>query len=126
MDEILKAIDEINQRASAATDGPCEVIRFDSDGGAINYQVETHTGEKHVILGWHSDLDNPKAKKDAEFDAHSRTDIPRLTKALRLAVEELEFIKSGCLVPPDGGQPKLEDAIKTASDALAEIEKVLK
>jgi hypothetical protein len=52
--------------------------------------------------------------------------IPRLTKALRLAVVELDFIKTGCLVPPDGGQPKLEDAVKAADEIIAEIEKVLK
>lgn len=32
--------------------------------------------------------------------------------------EALEFIAGGCLVPPDGGSPRLEDAIATASLAL--------
>lgn len=32
--------------------------------------------------------------------------------------EALDFIASGCLVPPDGGTPNFDDAIKCASEAL--------
>lgn len=32
--------------------------------------------------------------------------------------EALEFIRSGCLAPPDGGSPCLDDAISAARAAL--------
>lgn len=36
-------------------------------------------------------------------------------------VEALKFISTGCLVPPDGGCPKLEDAVETAEATLKEL-----
>jgi hypothetical protein len=39
------------------------------------------------------------------------TEIERLKGALA-------FIANGCLVPPDGGSPKLEDAVTAAKEAL--------
>lgn len=35
-------------------------------------------------------------------------------------VEALKFIAGGCLVPPDGGSPTLQDAIEAAEKALAQ------
>jgi hypothetical protein len=46
---------------------------------------------------------------------------PQQSEALAIAVEALEFISDGCLVPPDGGSPRLTDAIQTACEALAKI-----
>jgi hypothetical protein len=46
------------------------------------------------------------------------------TMLLKLA-EALEFIAGGCLVPPDGGSPCLDDAIIAASDELAKFDKFL-
>jgi chromosome segregation ATPase len=47
----------------------------------------------------------------------------RAQDALRAEVERLretlKFIASGCLVPPDGGEPRFEDAIDAAREALA-------
>ncbi len=39
--------------------------------------------------------------------------------------EALEFIASGCLVPPDGGSPKPEDASDTAKDVLAKARELV-
>jgi len=48
----------------------------------------------------------------AALTAYKQTeDNKRLRKAL-------EFIASGCLVPPDGGSPTLEDAVERAQQAL--------
>lgn len=81
---------EIELRCDKATPGPCEVVRFDNEGGSISYQVETQIGPNHKILGWHDDLQNPKARHDAEFEARARTDIPALCKEVRRLRSELD------------------------------------
>jgi hypothetical protein len=118
MNTINKLLAKIEARAQRATPGPCEVVRFDNVSGSIAFQVEYQTADEHTILGWHNDLRNPRARFEAEFEAHARTDIPRLLKALRLALPILEE------------QAHAENTAflyqRYASEALAEIERTLR
>lgn len=41
--------------------------------------------------------------------------------ALNEIEEELKFIANGCLVPPDGGSPTLDDAVRAAKQALTQL-----
>ena len=77
MSKLEKYLKEVKERCSAATEGPCEVIRFDNENGYISYQVETVLSNyrEHECVSWHSELTDPKAKANAEFDAHARTDV---------------------------------------------------
>lgn len=67
--------------------------------------------------------------KDAEMGAAKRNNIKLFEefKVLESRIEKLrdalEFIKSGCLVPPDGGSPDLMDAVNSAKEALANDDK---
>lgn len=42
-------------------------------------------------------------------------------ESFRTVCEALQEIKAGCLVPPDGGQPNLSDAIEIATEALKKV-----
>jgi hypothetical protein len=53
--------------------------------------------------------------------ANLHDDIEALRAKLECAREVFDFIAGGCLVPPDGGQPSLGDAIGAAGKALREI-----
>jgi len=48
--------------------------------------------------------------------------IDELQNKLKVAEEALEFMKQGCLVPPDGGSPDIPDYINCATEALKKIE----
>jgi hypothetical protein len=49
-----------------------------------------------------------------------------IVQAMLVAADALEFIKSGCLVPPDGGTVHFEqDAIKAATEALVKARTLL-
>lgn len=72
-----------------------------------------------VEMALSSDMD-----KDAAFISRSRTALPLLVEMLEVAIGALEHIKEGCLVLPDGGSPRPEDAIEAAHDAISAIEKL--
>jgi hypothetical protein len=59
----------------------------------------------------------------AENDYHkAMAKIKTLSEQNEKLREGLEFIASGCLVPPDGGTPNFEDAIEAARNTLKETE----
>lgn len=96
---------QVKERAENATDGPCEVVRFDNDDGSISWQVETHISadQDHRIIGWYSEHgDNPRIRHDAIFDAHSRTDIPKLLQIIevyRSALDHYSKLQDWDLLP---------------------------
>lgn len=89
-DETKAFVEACEQRASMATSGPIDIHRYDNDGGDIRYQlqqspsapVKDADGCCQVITDF-SDLDNPKARNDAEFYAHARTDLPQALRIIR-------------------------------------------
>lgn len=48
--------------------------------------------------------------------------IDELQNKLKVAEEALEFMKQGCLVPPDGVSPDIPDYINCSTEALKKIE----
>lgn len=84
MTKLEAYIKEVKERCDTATKGPCEVIRFDNENSYISYQVETvlSNDREHQCISWHSELTDPKAKANAEFDAHARTDVPVLLEII--------------------------------------------
>lgn len=53
-------------------------------------------------------------------EAKHREEMERLQAACTRYREALEWIAGGCLVPPDGGSPRLDDAIDVAAEALSD------
>lgn len=109
-----------------ATKAPLEVVRFDNEGGYISYQVETRISKSHVILGWYSDLDNPKAKADATLAAHAPSDLATALSALEVAWEALDRIKNARVNNPNqemGDLLLFKHAV--SEEAQAEINRLL-
>jgi len=80
---ISTILSEIEARADAATKGPWSKGR-DARGSYNLYE-----------MNFNSDVTSPAAQmasEDADFCAASRTDVPRLTAALRKAVNTLEVM----------------------------------
>jgi len=94
----VSALDDIRQRAEAATEGPWDYgTGYSADG---ERQVTTKADKAEFLALSLNDTsgplwlvdntevipavtgDGPKAKANAEFIAHARTDIPRLLGAL--------------------------------------------
>lgn len=74
-------------------------------------------------------LDRPISANDVHVIEHSAYQsaldkIASLEKMIELSEKALEFISSGCLVPPDGGSPKFEDAINSANEAREQIKQM--
>lgn len=64
--------------------------------------------------------DEARAERDncrMNFNALQAAHRERHEELARLR-EALEWIADGCLVPPDGGSPRLEDAVDAAREAL--------
>lgn len=94
---ISDRLGQIEARADAATEGP--------------WKIETHYGMSQsrrrqiVVPGWMTPIavlgqENPYGDPDAEFIAHSRTDVPALLAALRAVLAECEELDE---VPEDSG-----------------------
>lgn len=83
LDEELAAIEE---RASKATPGPWDYYAAQccpDMGGVMN---SSNTKCLKAVVGQR--YDHPASIEDAEFIASTRTDVPRLVAALRLAIEQ--------------------------------------
>ena len=61
-------------------------------------------------------------EKNLFIEKSQRILVASLQKQLAIAVEALDWIGGGCLVPPDGGTPYLEDAVDSAREALEKIQ----
>lgn len=74
-------ITEIRSRADKATEGPFDVHRYDNDSGLISYQLQqtVDDGRDALVLCAFDDEENPRAARDADFYAHARADVHRLT-----------------------------------------------
>lgn len=87
LDEELAAIEE---RASKATPGPWDYYAAQccpDMGGVMN---SSNTKCLKAVVGQR--YDHPASIEDAAFIAASRTDVPRLVAALRLAMAEHEYL----------------------------------
>lgn len=59
---------------------------------------------------------------DGSTDIKDKEEVHVIEKsAFDKVVEALKFIANGCLVPPDGGSPCIDDAIKEARQILKEL-----
>lgn len=104
----MSQLDDIQRRADAATEGPWRAGRgATSDGSEF---VHTHEqkaaflalslndGEPHLWLVDNGAVipaatgDGPKARANAEFIAHARTDVPALLALVREQAAELETV----------------------------------
>ena len=90
----MNRLDEIEARANAATEGPWEwegEAKAEWEIGA-NSLVPSRRPDDPVLYGYGYDASGIEVKTpaDAEFIAHSRTDVPDMAAALR-AVLNLHF-----------------------------------
>jgi len=106
-------LDEIEARASAATEGPWEVGGMDSGHSAFEMSIWVTTGNGDSICDMDGQVralnvapPNDDGLADAEFIAHAREDVPTLVAALR-AVEA---------VHRRYGLYELEDSCEDTSD----------
>ena len=91
--QILDVLDEIKERCKKATEGPWSVVDCGDEGSA---SVVSDAGNTII----HSDYRRStqyglEIGSDADLIAHSRTDLPKLERALRVAVEGLSRIERG-------------------------------
>lgn len=106
----MKALDEIEARASKATPGPwtaCRMVHADTGepmtpediGEYVRGCVEMGPRDDFLFLSGEKDDgpadvahvgNGPTSPENAQFLAHAREDVPRLAKALRLAIDHLE------------------------------------
>lgn len=120
-------LDAIKSRSEKATSGPWTDMFI---GGPFNPRVDIYTvgreGSHHIEVKVKDEFVQSGfyKKGDAKFIAHSRQDIPLLLALVENYREALEFSKSGCLVPPDGGQPTIQDHIDNAAQALKKGEEM--
>lgn len=96
---IEQTLDEMQARCDKVTaNGPYRVVEYGFDGTYSVVQDGMQVARINTF-----DPFSPIAKGHAEFIAHSRTDIPRLVAALRVAVDGL----SGRCVNRIGGEDNL-------------------
>lgn len=80
---ISDRLDQIEQRAKGATEGPWEVLG-DEDYG---YEVHGQREPSSIPGVWRpTEVCGPGQERNAEFIAHARTDVPALVAALRAVV----------------------------------------
>lgn len=76
--------------ASKATEGPYYVERIDHDHGEIAYEIND---KHHLVAFREGNFEQPlKAKFNAEFYAHARTDVPKLAQIILKASSDLRSI----------------------------------
>lgn len=108
MTDLTKLLNEIEERADAATEGPgkinhhpCRTLdnveliaesfrsslmaSIEYDGGHDYYWIETDSGLKIGEFG-----NGPTSEANAVFWGEARTDVPRLVEALRVAIDAYE------------------------------------
>lgn len=104
-DQITSILDEIEKRADAATEAPWIDCPLDRN---CNAWVRN---EESVICRITFAVD-PDAEGNKQFITNARTDVPRLAKALRVAVEAMKSV--------DG-----DNVEAVAEAALAAIQSIL-
>lgn len=67
---------------------------------------------------------NEMLMRCAENCGSLRDKVAKLEAANKVLREALDFISKGCLVPPDGGSPYLQDAIEEAQKALKAADEI--
>lgn len=83
-----KDLEEIKARAENATDGPWECGTDEGDHGnhpCVDFFPGGHKNSRATLP-----LDAGMLDEDAEFIAHSRTDIPRLVETIETLVRILQ------------------------------------
>lgn len=70
---------------------------------------------------------NPKqrAHRDSLVSTIRQALTPQSSADLGRVRELLQFSANGCLVPPDGGSPTIQDHIDTAKEALRILDEVI-
>ena len=74
-------LDEIEKRLEAATHGPWLVNRRDQDWGDVDFVVED---ERMRAIAFCQEFAIPTCKLNAEFIAHSPTDIAKLIETVKV------------------------------------------
>jgi hypothetical protein len=128
--EIEAWIKTCEERCEKATESPWEVEDYRDAGDwrstGIVWQKNLYGGLGHRICQVNCDKLSSVSPKEqisefetnAEFISHSRTDLPKALKALKLAVEALEYYQKTF--------PKLEGIARISREALAAINEVIK
>jgi hypothetical protein len=115
-----KWIEEIEQRAKAATPGEWELDIFDTrEWGVIARRIISHDGAPVVS----SDDEFYANQENFDFILSARTDIPRLLAALKIATEALEEMQKAPYSDSDL-RSLLEWVNSRAREALKRIAKL--
>lgn len=127
---------ELRALCERATEGPWDVTTRNSPWGGnkaygtreITFILNRH---KHPHLTDYMGITDEMGANAKLFQA-SRTAIPalldridELERVMGVMAEKLRFIQNGCLVPPDGGSPRIEDYMQSATESLQEHAKLM-
>ena len=86
---IINRLDEIKARADSATEGPWSHINDSWQGGRAVHRVGSDGNGDDVGLTYRYEGD-AQGEHDAEFIAHSRTDVPDMANTLKRVEALLE------------------------------------
>lgn len=106
-------IKKYREIAEAATPGPWYLS---DDQNSVHQHI--YQGEFEEVCNVDSSDLDAYQKNSAFIATFSPETVLRLLDTIEKYEAALKHIKNGCLVPPDGGQPNLQDAIDTAREAL--------
>lgn len=110
---ILEKLDEMQARCDKATPGP-----WRADWKGTNHFELTSASSPYWLVRPEQGFERGE---DLEFVAHSRTDLPRLLAALRVAVDGL----ASCCVNRIGGKEQLCGHCYSCK-AIANVERALR
>ena len=99
----MKRLDEIEARATAATEGPWKVKPYGGRREESDDEIDSFVGPSEATiveqLGCDCcDVGLEVSSTDAEFIAHARQDVPALVAALRAVLEVHAEMSYGCAV----------------------------
>lgn len=94
MSTAREALDRIKARAEAATPGPWGCHEDEMITGHPVYRIGSDASEEDVAAT-HRSLDSDAGLGEAEFIAHSRSDVDRLAEALEAVLEDHQPVPYG-------------------------------
>ncbi|MBG6083260.1 hypothetical protein [Zhihengliuella flava] len=147
MNDAHDYLTEVEARADAATDGPwdCEDCEGDIQVNAGTARTEWKNGVGRSASSWRvddrileyeveswdegEDAQDDQMRRNAEFIAHSRADVPRMTAALRAMLDLAEWHETKAekarLYPGADAPAAMEKAAQVHDDAARRIRRTI-
>lgn len=108
MKTLNELLSEIEKRASEATEGPWKLVsEYPRKSGEVWYEIDKLRQDDSYIHG-----------DDAEFIAHSRTDVPALLAVIRKLIEQR---RQWCII----GSTSISNVVQATQSMDEELAQIL-